>query len=160
MHFGEQARQMVNERKLDFFAGMVSPGFDDTGVWVGDGPRVTSREGLSLLRHTFDLSFTGAPELIQIVTWNDFNEGTVIEPTLEMGFQYLDAIATWWAEKQNRHADLAAIRKPFLDYVQNCSAEERAELPPEPYDPYLKSTALTVKVPNYLDHLAQYHDAR
>ena len=29
----------------------------------------------------------------QIVTWNDFGEGTIIEPTLEFGFDYLVQLA-------------------------------------------------------------------
>ncbi|HLV78907.1 MAG TPA: endo-1,3-alpha-glucanase family glycosylhydrolase [Chthonomonadaceae bacterium] len=153
--FAEQARQMVQEGKLAFFANEISPGFDDTGVWGwGDGARVTPRAGLSLLRATFDLAFTAHPELVQIVTWNDFNEGTVVEPTREHGFQYLDALATWWAQKRGTTTDLEAIRRPFLEYVRTCSPAERAELPPAPYDTYLKPRSLAVEVSDYLEHLA------
>jgi hypothetical protein len=31
-------------------------------------------------------------DAIQLVTWNDFSEGTIIEPTVEFGFQSLDTI--------------------------------------------------------------------
>ncbi len=157
LNFAHSARKMVDEQKLSFFANEISPGFDDTGVWGwGDGARVTPRAGISLLKNTFDLSFTDRPDLIQIVTWNDFNEGTVMEPTRENGFQYVDALATWWAERTGRHADLEALRKPFLNYVKTCSPEERAELPAAPYDVYLKPRPLTIEIPNYLDYLAQH----
>jgi glycoprotein endo-alpha-1,2-mannosidase len=159
--FGERARRMVDAHSLDYFAGMISPGFDDTGVWGwGGGPRVTPRAGLSLLRHTFELSFTGDPELIQIVTWNDFNEGTVVEPTRGTGFQYLDAIATWWGEKMGRRVDLEAIREPFLRYARTCSPQQRAELPAAPFQRYLSAQPLTVAVPHYLDAQAPHNHRR
>jgi len=155
--FAEQSRRMIQENKLAFFANEISPGFDDTGVWGwGDGARVTPRAGLSLLKATFDLAFTAQPEFIQIVTWNDFNEGTVIEPTREKGFQYLDALATWWAQKKGTPVDLEVIRRPFLEYVRTCSPSERAELPPAPYDVYLKPRPLTVEIPHYLEHLSNH----
>ena len=33
--------------------------------------------------------------LIQIVTWNDFGEGTIIEPTTEFGYRYLEALQNY-----------------------------------------------------------------
>ena len=33
--------------------------------------------------------------LIQIVTWNDFGEGTIIEPTTEFGYHYLEALQNY-----------------------------------------------------------------
>jgi hypothetical protein len=154
LSFGPDARKMIDAGQLQFFMHMMSPGFNDTGVWGwGGGPRVVDRKGLSTLRSTFDHAFDNGPELIQIVTWNDFNEGTVIEPTRENGFQYLDAIATWWAERKGAKADLNAIRKPFLDYAHHCSPQQKAELPSD-YEPYLDKRSLAVQEPHYLDQLA------
>jgi hypothetical protein len=141
--FGAQARHMVDTGQADFFMGMISPGFDDTGVWGwGGGPRITPRNGLSLLRKTFDHAFAGDPEIIQIVTWNDFNEGTVIEPTRDFGFQDIDAIAVWWAERSGRHANLSAIREPFLEYTRTSSPVQKANLPQGPLDSYLAQHSL------------------
>lgn len=148
-----RASQMVADKTLLFYMAMISPGFNDTGVWGwGAGPRVTPRAGLSLLRSTLDLALASRPEIVQIVTWNDFNEGTVIEPTRETGFQYLDAIATWWGRSKGRPVDLDAIRAPFREYVRTCSPSERAELPENP-DSYLARRSLAVSVPDYLDVL-------
>lgn len=153
--FNAQAQQMVRAGKASLFMAMVCPGFDDTGVWGwGGGPRVTPREGLSLLKDTFDHAFTGGPEIIQVVTWNDFNEGTVVEPTREEGFRDLDALATWWAAKTGRKTNLDAIRAPFREYARACSVTERAELPTPPYDASLARRPLTVAIPNYLTALA------
>ena len=35
---------------------------------------------------------TNAPAIVQIVTWNDFGEGTVVEPTQEYGYRDLGII--------------------------------------------------------------------
>jgi hypothetical protein len=132
---------------------MICPGFNDTGVWGwGGGPRVIDRKGLSFLKATFDQAFSHDPEVIQLITWNDFNEGTVMEPTREFGFDYLDALATWRAERHGRKADLAAIRKPYREYVRACAPWQRAELGPE--GDSLASHHLTVEVPDYLSVLA------
>jgi hypothetical protein len=43
---------------------------------------------------TFKLTFTAAldswPDIVQIATWNDYGEGTVIEPTAERGYRELE----------------------------------------------------------------------
>jgi hypothetical protein len=45
---------------------------------------------------TFDFTLRSAlghePDILQIVTWNDFGEGTVVEPTIEFGYRYLEMI--------------------------------------------------------------------
>lgn len=152
--FGADARKMIDAGQMQFFMHMVCPGFNDTGVWGwGGGPRIFKRDGLSLLRSTFDHSFDGGPEIIQFETWNDFNEGTCIEPSLQNGFTYLDAIATWWAARQGGKADLDAIRRPFLNYVKQCGPEARAELPPG-YEACLEKRPLTVADPHFLEDLA------
>jgi hypothetical protein len=134
---------------------MICPQFDDQGVWGwGGGPRITPPEGLSLLKSTFDHSLLDGPELIQVVTWNDFNEGTFMEPSRENGFQYLDALATWWSSLSGSKPDLQAIRTPFLDYVSSCSPAEFSELPAAPYESYMAALSLEVSVPSYLNVLA------
>lgn len=144
--FARGAAELRDAGRLDFFVTMLCPGFDDTGVWGwGAGPRKQERDGLRTLRHTFDRAFDGGPELVQVVTWNDFNEGTQVEPTREDGFWYLDAVETWWGERTGRPVDLADNREPFLDYARQCSPTERRELPPEPWGEYLKHRPLVAE---------------
>jgi hypothetical protein len=58
------------------------------------------------LRETLARALTNASAVVQVVTWNDFGEGTSVEPTAEYGFrdlgilqdfrrQYLDASFSW-----------------------------------------------------------------
>ena len=43
-------------------------------------------------RNTLDTALNHNPDVIQIVTWNDYGEGTIVEPTSEFGYKYLEMI--------------------------------------------------------------------
>jgi hypothetical protein len=128
-----RASALRETARLAFYMSMICPGFDDTGVWGwGNGPRVQRYEGTRTLRRTMEHAMVGDPELVQIVTWNDFNEGTVVEPTSDHGFTFLDSIEIWWGKHNGRNVDLADNRKPYFQYVRECSESQRALLPAVP----------------------------
>ncbi len=152
--FADYSRSMVDSGQLDFFMNMIAPGFDDSGVdgW-GHGSRALPREGLSTLRDTFERSARGHPEVIQLVTWNDFNEGTALEPSLEQGYQYLDALETWWGERTGRPVDLNDNREPLARYLQSASRAQAAEVPANVKQVADQVSDLSVSHPNYLESL-------
>ena len=41
---------------------------------------------------TLDMGFYSKAKIIQLVTWNDYGEGTIIEPSVETGYRYLEMI--------------------------------------------------------------------
>ena len=41
---------------------------------------------------TLDAAFDLDADIVQLVTWNDYGEGTIIEPTAEFGYQYLEMV--------------------------------------------------------------------
>ena len=41
---------------------------------------------------TLDMGLNSKAKIIQLVTWNDYGEGTIIEPTVETGYRYLEMI--------------------------------------------------------------------
>ncbi|MDP7496600.1 MAG: glycoside hydrolase family 99-like domain-containing protein, partial [Roseibacillus sp.] len=49
-------------------------------------------EGGRTFGRTLALAWQSSCELIQIVTWNDYGEGTAIEPTEEFGYRYLEKL--------------------------------------------------------------------
>ena len=49
-------------------------------------------QGGKTFEETFDLAQKGNSPIIQVVTWNDYGEGTVVEPTRQMGYRYLEHI--------------------------------------------------------------------
>ena len=40
--------------------------------------------------YTFERSLQSSSDIVQLVTWNDYGEGTIIEPTEEDGYLYLE----------------------------------------------------------------------
>lgn len=128
--FSSFSRALVDAGELDFFMTMAAPGFDDRGVngW-GNGPRVTPRDHLSIFEKTFEQAFVGDPEIIQLVTWNDFNEGTAIEPTLEKGYRYLNALETWIGERTGRTVNLDDNKEPFESYLETSTPAQKRQLP-------------------------------
>ncbi|MDR2741579.1 MAG: glycoside hydrolase family 99-like domain-containing protein [Treponema sp.] len=67
------------------------PAFDDVYEDIGQ----TSYGDLAYADgETFKLTFKAAldswPDIIQIATWNDYGEGTIIEPTIERGYRELE----------------------------------------------------------------------
>ncbi len=70
------------------------PGFKDiykqAGVHDSYGS-ISSRDGQTLAE-SLDLALKSQAPIIQIATWNDYGEGTVIEPTRSNGYRYLEAL--------------------------------------------------------------------
>lgn len=53
------------------------------------------------LRETLKRALTGHSPFVQIVTWNDFGEGTIVEPTREYGYRDLGIIQDYRREYLN-----------------------------------------------------------
>ena len=65
------------------------PGFHD--VYKEPHPWLEHRNG-DTLRETLEVAIAGPWPIVQLVTWNDYGEGTMIEPTHEFGYTFLEAI--------------------------------------------------------------------
>ncbi len=72
----------------------VFPGFHDiyqqAGVHKSYG--YLDDEGGRTFDRTLALAWQSSSELIQVATWNDYGEGTLIEPTEEFGYRYLERL--------------------------------------------------------------------
>ncbi len=83
--------KMLEDRLLDFYCGSACPGFDDRGVWGwGTAPRFEAPLGTENYSRYWREFEKSSADIIQLVTWNDFQEGTVIEPTVQNGNLYLE----------------------------------------------------------------------
>lgn len=83
--------------------GTAFPGFHD--VYEEAGGRnsygyLDAQEG-KIFDYTLHKAIINHTDIIQIVTWNDFGEGTNIEPTEEYGYRYLETIQ----ELRRKHTD-------------------------------------------------------
>lgn len=81
--------------KFNVFMGGAMPGFDayyKEGGW-GDNPHVkVDSENGALFTRQLEAARTAGLDHLQLITWNDFGEGTNIEPTQEWEYRYLTAL--------------------------------------------------------------------
>jgi glycosyl hydrolase family 99 len=115
--YGEMDRRAEKHgHKLN--VGSVWPGFDDSLVWGwGDVPRYIDRQDGLIYAQTWESALRDQAERkresvswVQIVTWNDWNEGTEIEPSQEYGYDYLEATQRYAARYTGRKMPLLALR--------------------------------------------------
>lgn len=70
------------------------PGFRDIYKEAGNGQSygyLDYADGATF-RLTLDAALRAYPDVIQIGTWNDYGEGTIIEPTIEHGYRELEGL--------------------------------------------------------------------
>lgn len=82
-------------QQFDFFGGgalFEFKEFYEEGGWQATNQsRLFNRNG-ALLRETLNNAKNTNSDFIQLITWNDWGEGTAIEPSLEYGYQQLEII--------------------------------------------------------------------
>ncbi|WP_407322502.1 glycoside hydrolase family 71/99-like protein [Tenacibaculum maritimum] len=88
---------MLNNIKT---VGGIYPRFNDfydEGGWgtASNNDWDIFSNGSQVLDETLALTHAYPVEFIQIITWNDFGEGTMIEPTEEFGFSLLERIQSY-----------------------------------------------------------------
>jgi hypothetical protein len=108
---GNPSEAVIKQRLINTFNATSSnpdqvipsaiSGFDE--AYVGQSyPPVDHRDGATL-RECLEVGIDGPWDIIQLVTWNDFTEGTMIEPTYEFGYTFLEVI------QQERAEELAPL---------------------------------------------------
>ena len=81
-------------KSWNVIVGAAFPGFHDYYKEAGVGPSygfLDANNG-ETFRATLQNALDHQPEIIQLITWNDYGEGTNIEPTVEYGDQYLEMV--------------------------------------------------------------------
>jgi len=101
--------------------GGAYPGFHtfySIGGWPGPEWNIP-HNGLGTFAQTLDLVVNSPVDYIQLVTWNDYGEGTMIEPTREFGNGFLNTIQNTFGvatgdRELNLAKDLYYKRKEFV----------------------------------------------
>ena len=92
--------------------GVVYPGFVDfykQGGW-GDGMDWSiPHRGDTTFTETLQLALGSNVNIIQLATWNDYGEGTMIEPTVEFGYTFLTTLQRELGVKNLSQADLELV---------------------------------------------------
>lgn len=106
----EHAALYATEKKAGrLFVAAAFPGYRDFYAEAGAGKsygRIDYREGKTFAE-TFDQAMASGAPIIQIATWNDYGEGTGVEPTVERGIRDLEAVM----RRLRPEADPAELRK-------------------------------------------------
>lgn len=162
--FYQSAGDFKDQGWLDLVIGAVNPGFDDTGVWGwGGGPRVTSRNNGKLYKEYWERIYNNKEhiDMVQIVTWNDFEEGTVIEPTYEDEFFYLDKTEEYISKYNGHKVNLKDNQLPFelfqlKKYIKKCTLNDKEQIKKELNKLAYNFFKLTVKeIEKKLDKFAE-----
>src|SRR5690606_6587301 len=100
---------------LDIAMGSAYPGFHDFyqegGVSTEIGWTINHNNGATL-DATLALAENANLDYLQLVTWNDFGEGTMFEPTEEFGYTYIQKVKTF-AEVQDSETVFSHISHLF-----------------------------------------------
>jgi hypothetical protein len=72
------------------------PAFDDRRLRGQLGFRIAPRlDGVATYDRTWQVALDNRADYVLVTSWNEFFEGTAIEPTVEDGHTYLDATRRW-----------------------------------------------------------------
>ena len=96
--------------KFKMYIAGAMPGFKDYYKEGGAGNGYTSydAENGALFQRQLDAAKKSGLKWLQISTWNDYGEGTTIEPTLEYGYKYLTMLQKFMGVSYTQ-ADLELI---------------------------------------------------
>jgi hypothetical protein len=108
--------------------GSAFPRFHDYYEDGGSGESYgyVAADGVNTLKNTLAKATARNAKHIQLVTWNDFGEGTVIEPTVEDGFTFLETIQEFTGVTYTK-SELELVHKWYLkkkEYKGNIESEK------------------------------------
>lgn len=78
------------DRHGDRWIAPAAPGFDARLV---GGTTVVPRKDGRTLRREYDAAVASSPDMVGLISWNEFSENTHIEPSENLGMRYLDVLA-------------------------------------------------------------------
>ncbi len=109
--------------RYDLSIPSAYPGFVDFYEEGGRGDFIgweIQHNGTATLEATLAYAEQNNPEHLQLVTWNDFGEGTMLEPTDEFGYSFLETIqefagVSYTVDELELVHQLYTLRKEFKD---------------------------------------------
>ncbi len=99
---------LLANSKEDFHISGIWPGFDDYEIWGwGSGPRLVPRFDGETYNLTWQWILDDNLPAAQISTWNDWYEGTIIEPSVEFGSKYVEMTRNYAAQFKSQEPPAA-----------------------------------------------------
>ncbi|MCR5077579.1 MAG: hypothetical protein K6A82_06040 [Prevotella sp.] len=135
----------ADAKKFECYVGGAMPGFHDyyRQGGAGDGYTTYDSENGALFQRQLDAAKTAGLSYLQVSTWNDYGEGTTIEPTLEYGYKYLVMLQQFtgvsyqqadleliyrWYQARTAHPGSEKVAEAYNALVQLKTAEAKAIL--------------------------------
>ena len=121
-----------NLPNLSIAMGSAYPGFKDFYAQGGGGDPIgwtIEHNNGATLDETLNLAKNANLNYLQLITWNDFGEGTMIEPTVEFQYSFIEKIKTF-SGVQNQGNFFSEISKLYnlrKQYKGNASAQKKLD---------------------------------
>ena len=112
------------------YVATVMPGWDDRKLGRGDSFGI-SREGGAVYERSWRAAIGSAPDWIIITSFNEWPEGTYIEPSQAYGGLYLELTARWVAAFKH-----AALPPPSVAATEAAVPAQLAAASPRPPSPW------------------------
>lgn len=122
----------VRSKELEVAGAVAYPGFKDFYVEGGVG-EVVKFNVPHAAGKTLDATLKLAGEhsanvdFVQLATWNDFSEGTMLEPTIEFGFEYLMKIQKFTGVSWGK-SELELVHKLYVARTSTDDVKIQADL--------------------------------
>ncbi|WP_431242138.1 hypothetical protein ACQ9BO_19720 [Flavobacterium sp. P21] len=81
------------------------------------------------LDETLSLAKNANLSYLQLITWNDFGEGTMFEPTVEFGYNYIEKVKTFAGVKNTESffADISKLYNLRIEKKGNADAQKKLD---------------------------------
>ena len=118
--------------KLSVAMGSAYPGFKDFYAEGGGGAAIgwnIDPNNGATLDETLSLAKNANVNYLQLITWNDFGEGTMFEPTVEFGYTYIEKVKAFAGVKNTETVfpDISTLYKLRIDKKGNADAQKKLD---------------------------------
>ena len=107
------------------FVSAVFPGFHDIykEAALHDSYGYIDDRGGKTFTETLALAKKSSSSLIQIATWNDYGEGTMIEPTKKHGYRYLEELQKSFSQRNRFKSEDLRLPERLYHLQKNLSSD-------------------------------------
>lgn len=118
--------------KLSVAIGSAYPGFKDFYAEGGGGAAIgwtIEPNNGATLDETLLLAKNANLSYLQLITWNDFGEGTMFEPTLEFGYTYIEKVKAFAGVKNTESSfpDISKMYNLRIEKKGNADAQKQLD---------------------------------
>lgn len=118
--------------KLSVAIGSAYPGFKDFYAQGGGGAAIgwtIEPNNGATLDETLAMAKNANLNYLQLITWNDFGEGTMFEPTVEFGYTYIEKVKAFAGVKsaENVFPDISQLYNLRIQKKGNADAQKKLD---------------------------------